>query len=188
MKARWTFCAVMLALLLAHGCSGTTNAEAAAQATPQATVQATSPTSKSKATVVSAANFVSLEWKRTGGFASHPMQMLVRRGSARLHRGSPGDKSPARKKALSQAELGSLLKLLNEAPFSQAVGRSKASVAPDAISDQVTLVLQEKNARPTSLVADYHQSDPKPTPTAFDKIIKGLYALRNKKFPNAERQ
>ena len=165
--------AVLLAAPFLHGCfNAPTNAAARASALRQSST-------RNKETPVSRANFVSLKWQRSGGYAGLQTQVLVHNGTMSLHRGAPDNKKPAQIKTLNTTEFKAILKLLNDAKFTKIVGKYNNPNMMDGFSDVVTLRLQKPGDKPQVFVVDsYGDAAPK----AFHDVTEGLRALQNKKF------
>lgn len=173
MKTHALFCATTLfAAPLLQGCLRTPIAQATDQITP------TSST-RNQETPVSRANFVSLKWQRSGGYAGLQTQVLIHSGAIQLHRGAPDNKKPTQVKALTTTEFQAILKALNDAHFTKIVGKYNTSGMADGFADVVTLVLRTPGEKPVSFVVDsYGDAAPK----AFHGVTENLRALQNKKF------
>lgn len=177
MKTHSLFCAATLfAVPLMHGCPSTPGA----QATPAEHATPTSSTRKvEKEIPVSRANFVSLKWKRSGGYAGIQMQVFIHDGTMQLHQGAPDNKKPAQSKALNQTEFQSILKTLNDAHFTKIAGKYYQPGLMDGFGDVITLVLQTPGEKPQLFVVDNYGDK---APQAFYEVRESLRALKNKKF------
>ena len=164
------FCAAVL--ISAPGLHGCSNAPINA-ATPlsSARTQSKDP--------ISRANFVSLKWQRSGGYAGIHLQVLVHNGTIQLHQGAPDDKKPAQSKALNKTEFQSVLKTLNDARFTKIVGKYYQPGLMDGFGDVITLVLQTPGEKLQRFVVDSYGDK---APQAFYKVRESLRALKNKKF------
>lgn len=138
-----------------------------------------SSTRKGAKNVISRANFVLLQWRRSGGYAGLQTQLLVHNGSVTLHNGAPDNKKPSQNKAISQAEFQRVLKALNDAKFTRVVGRYSTPGMSDGFSDIVTLVLQTPGEKPRSFVVDSYGNA---APKAFYALLASLKTLKNQKF------
>ena len=163
------FCAATLfAAPMLHGCfNAPTNA-----ATP---VSSTRTKSKEP---ISRANFVSLKWQRSGGYAGIHTQVLIHNGTIQLHQGAPDDKKSARSKALSKTEFQSILKSLNDAHFTKIVGKYIQPGLCDGFNDVIALTLQTPGEKPQLFVVDNYGDK---APKAFYKVRESLRALKNRK-------
>ena len=181
------FCAATLfAAPLLHGCPNTPIAQTTPTTQTMPKTQTTSdaipqqtPNPKNADIPVSRANFVSLKWRRSGGYAGLQTQVLIHNGTIQLHRGAPDNKKPSQIKALDKAEFQAVLKLLNDAHFTKIVGKYNQPGLCDGFSDVVSLQLQKPDEKPQVFVVDnYGDAAPK----AFHDVTEGLRALQNKKF------
>lgn len=162
MKTKPTFCAaLLLSLPLLPGCP--------APSTPKPAKPA-----------VSLANFRSVTWLRTGGYAGFHLQTRVVPGQLQFLI-DPENKKAPQSKSLSKAELQSLIKVLNAANFPKIAGQYSSSGMMDGFKDVVTLVLQEPGKKPVTFVVDSYGDK---APKAFGQFLDSLYDLRKKKIPH----
>jgi hypothetical protein len=162
MKTKAIFCAaLLLSLPLLPGCS--------ASSTPKPAKDA-----------VTLANFRSITWLRTGGYAGLHLQTRVVPGQLQFLIDPENKKAPQRK-ALSKAEMQSLLTEINAADFPKIAGKYSSPGMMDGFGDVVTLVLQEPGKKPVTFVVDSYGDK---APKAFDQFLDSLYDLRKKKIPH----
>lgn len=129
---------------------------------------------------VSPANFRSITWLRTGGYAGFHLQTRVVPGRLQFLI-DPENKKAPQSKPLSRAELRSLLKVLSAANFPKIAGKYYSPGMMDGFADVVTLVLQEPGKKPVTFVVDSYGDK---APKAFGQFLASLYALRKKKIPH----
>lgn len=168
------FCAAVL--ISAPGLHGCFNAPINAATALSSARTSTRTQSKDP---ISRANFVSLKWQRSGGYAGIQTQVFIHNGTMQLHQGAPDNKKPAQSKALNKPEFQSILKTLNDARFTKIVGKYYQPGLMDGFGDVITLVLQTPGEKPQLFVVDNYGDK---APQAFYKVRESLRALKNKKF------
>lgn len=171
MKPLTFYAAVLMTAPFLHGCFNA----------PANTATPLSSTRTQVKDAITRANFVSLKWQRSGGYAGIHTQVLIHNGTIQRHQGAPDDKKPAQSKALNKAEFQAILKMLNDARFTKIVGKYYQPGLCDGFSDVVSLVLQTPGAKPQLFVVDNYGDK---APKAFYKVVGSLYTLQNKKFTN----